>query len=90
MTSATSANVAAKPETRIVAGEPGSSLLLRRLASRDPLLQMPPLGTHAIDVAARDAIAAWIEDELAPPCGDALSRTPACGLPQGPTQEMNR
>lgn len=45
---------------RIVPGRPEQSVLLTRLRSRDPSLQMPPLGTHRIDVEAVERIEEWI------------------------------
>jgi hypothetical protein len=47
---------------RIDPGAPGASVLLRRMASRSPLVQMPPLGTHAVDEEAVALVRAWIED----------------------------
>jgi hypothetical protein len=48
-------------------GDDGESLLVRRLATRDPLLQMPPLGTRAVDGEALALVAEWIRSELAAP-----------------------
>jgi mono/diheme cytochrome c family protein len=69
------------PESiRVVAGDPEASLLLRRVASRQPLLQMPPLSTHAVDQAAADLIRAWIREELvARAAADPDPRTAAPG-----------
>ena len=47
---------------RLVAGAPGESLLFQRLATREPYLQMPALGTHLVDVQARELIAQWIAE----------------------------
>jgi len=47
---------------RLVAGAPRDSLLLQRLATRDPYLQMPALGTHLVDVEARELIEQWIAE----------------------------
>lgn len=48
---------------RITPGDPSTSTVLYRAATRDapPLVQMPPLGTHTVDQIAVDALTAWIE-----------------------------
>jgi mono/diheme cytochrome c family protein len=46
-------------------GDPAASLLVRRLSSRQPLLQMPPLGTHAVDREAVALVVEWVRTELA-------------------------
>ncbi len=48
------------PATVAAAGDPAGSLLLRRVGSRDPLLQMPPFGTRRIDDAAAALLTQWI------------------------------
>jgi mono/diheme cytochrome c family protein len=48
------------PATRVAAGDPAGSLLLRRVGSRDPLLQMPPFGTRAVDADAVALLTEWI------------------------------
>ncbi len=60
-------------DNRLVAGEspldslrPRAELLLGRIASREPLTQMPPLGTHLADAQALEFIRAWIREELGP------------------------
>jgi hypothetical protein len=57
---------------RIAAGQPDRSLLVARLGSRDPLLQMPPLGTHVVDEQALELITAWIRG-LPPRAGAATT-----------------
>lgn len=47
---------------RLVAGAPERSQLLERIATRDPLAQMPPLGTHAVDTTMLAELTAWIRD----------------------------
>ena len=47
---------------RIAAGAPDASLLVRRMASRQAILQMPPLGTHRVDQEALTLVEAWIRD----------------------------
>ncbi len=51
---------------RIAPGDPDESLLVRRMASRNPLLQMPPLGTHARDEVALELLTAWIRADVVP------------------------
>jgi hypothetical protein len=46
---------------RIAPGQPGASVLALRMHSRDPLQQMPPLGTSSADLEAMSLIARWIE-----------------------------
>jgi hypothetical protein len=52
---------------RLAAGAPHASLLLRRAASREAALQMPPLGTKTPDGAALALLEAWIREDLAEP-----------------------
>lgn len=49
----------AEPQ-RIAPGDPEASVLWRRARSRQPLSQMPPLGTRAPDDEALALLAAWI------------------------------
>lgn len=53
---------AAGPMLRIAAGAPQNSLLVRRMASREAILQMPPLGTHLVDQEALALVQTWIRD----------------------------
>ena len=46
---------------RIVPGDPEHSLVLARMRSRAPLVQMPPLATQLVDEQAVQLIARWIE-----------------------------
>jgi hypothetical protein len=50
---------------RIDRADPGASALLRRVGTRNPLQQMPALGTNAIDEEALALLSHWIHDELA-------------------------
>lgn len=52
---------------RISPGDPEASTLFHRAASRDPLAQMPPLGTHRTDSDAISLLAAWIREDLTDP-----------------------
>lgn len=49
---------------RLRPGHPETSVLWRRVASRDPSLRMPPLATRRVDTEAVELLAAWIRDEL--------------------------
>jgi hypothetical protein len=51
---------------RIEPGAPDSSVLFQRLASRNPYVQMPALGTHAVDTRAVDLLRDWIALDLDP------------------------
>ena len=52
-------------DARIIApGNPDASVILRRMQSRNPLVQMPPLGTLAADRDAIALIRAWIATDL--------------------------
>lgn len=48
-------------DRRLVAGNARESVLAMRMRSRNPLHQMPPLGTEAIDLKAIALIERWIE-----------------------------
>lgn len=50
----------------IAPGDPSSSAVVARMASREAILQMPPLGTRAVDVEALRLVRAWIEEDLPP------------------------
>lgn len=53
---------AAQVRARIEPGEPERSALLARMATREPRVQMPPLGTHAPDREALELLGAWIRE----------------------------
>jgi hypothetical protein len=46
---------------RVVPGRPGASVVALRMFSREPLQQMPPLGTSVVDAEAMSLISRWIE-----------------------------
>jgi len=46
---------------RLAPGHLASSVLAARMGSRDPLQQMPPLGTSAVDSEALALVSRWIE-----------------------------
>jgi hypothetical protein len=48
----------------VVPGHAGASLLPRRMRSRDPRLQMPPLGTAMPDAEALALIERWINNDI--------------------------
>lgn len=45
---------------RIVAGDPDASTLVRRMESRDPVAQMPPISTEQVDASGVGILRAWI------------------------------
>jgi hypothetical protein len=49
---------------RIRPGDPERSTVLQRARSRDPLAQMPPLGTHRTDPDAISLLTEWIRGDL--------------------------
>ena len=55
---------------RVHPGASDRSVLVGRLSSRNPAVQMPPLGTHLVDADAVSLVGAWIDQDLA-------SRTPS-------------
>jgi hypothetical protein len=48
----------------VVAGNAEASLLVSRMRSRDPRVQMPPIGTRLPDEKALALIARWINEDL--------------------------
>jgi len=46
---------------RLAPGHPDASVIALRMRSREPLQQMPPLGTSEVDFEAMSLIARWIE-----------------------------
>ena len=52
---------------RVAPGDPAASVLLARVRSRAPAIQMPPLGTQLVDDAAARLLSRWIAElELSP------------------------
>lgn len=51
---------------RIASGAPHDSLLVQRMATRNPLLQMPAVGSKLVDEQALELLRDWIANELAP------------------------
>lgn len=51
------------PGERVRAGEPDRSVLAFRMASRNPVSQMPPVGTRLVDEEAVALIRKWIAEE---------------------------
>lgn len=47
---------------RIMPGDPTGSVLWARVRSRDPVAQMPPMGTKIVDEQAVELLARWIEE----------------------------
>lgn len=52
-------------DTRVVPGLPAASILVSRMKSRNPLTQMPPLGTNVPDVEGIALIERWIQEQQA-------------------------
>jgi hypothetical protein len=55
------------PMARLAAGHPEASLVLQRMARRDPISQMPPLGTKVVDREAVALVESWIREGLVQP-----------------------
>jgi hypothetical protein len=55
----------AAPE-RVIPGNPRESILIARLASRDPRVRMPPIGVELPDATAIATLSRWIETDLQP------------------------
>jgi mono/diheme cytochrome c family protein len=51
------------PGARVHAGNPDRSVLAFRMASRNPVSQMPPVGTRIVDEKAVALIRKWIQEE---------------------------
>jgi len=51
-------------DTRVVPGSNETSMLFARMRTRNPLMQMPPLGTRFSDATAVALIGSWIERDL--------------------------
>jgi hypothetical protein len=51
---------------RIAPGDPAASVLVRRMSSRHSAVQMPPLGTAAVDAEAVRLVSDWIREIPAP------------------------
>lgn len=52
---------------RVRPGNPDTSMLVTRMASRNPAIQMPPLGTRIVDDEALGLIRRWITGDLVAP-----------------------
>lgn len=50
---------------RVSPGHPDASVVVRRMASRNPAIQMPPLGSRLVDEDALALIRRWIAEDLA-------------------------
>ncbi|MDD8019409.1 MAG: hypothetical protein PHP42_13635 [Bacteroidota bacterium] len=49
---------------RILSGDPTRSVVTYRMGTRNPYIQMPPLGTKIIDTMALNLITNWIKEDL--------------------------
>ena len=65
----------AATQARIAPGAPERSLVALRMASRDAILQMPPLGTHRIDAEAVALVEDFIR-ELGRPVAEVTASQP--------------
>lgn len=54
---------------RLVPGHPSGSLLAARMGSRNPVVQMPPLGTRIVDREGLALVERWIRQQLDPTRG---------------------
>ncbi len=61
---------------RIAVGAPESSVLIYRVGSRQPMSQMPPLGTKLIDEEGLALLSRWITELAAPPAATLASANP--------------
>ena len=59
---------------RVCAGKPDKSVVVARMSSRNPLLQMPPLGSRIVDEEAVQLIRRWIAEDVAPAPGLTVVR----------------
>lgn len=50
----------------IAPGQPDASVLVHRMATRDPRVQMPPLGTQAVDTEGLALVRRWIATDSSP------------------------
>lgn len=55
---------AAQPAVLVAPGDAHESVLTLRMSSRNPLVQMPPLGTATPDREALALIKRWIDENL--------------------------
>ena len=62
------ADPASRPDLRdrIAPGNPDASMLLARMDSRHPVLQMPPLGSRIVDAEAVALLRRWIAEGTSP------------------------
>lgn len=63
--------------SRIVPGDPDRSVLVRRMASRLPTQQMPPLGTHLVDREGLALVSAWIREDVGPAAAPSSPDAPS-------------
>ncbi|BCS31635.1 hypothetical protein TBR22_A08370 [Luteitalea sp. TBR-22] len=53
-------------DVRIAPGQPDASMLIARMSSRHPVLQMPPLGSRLVDEEAVTLLRRWVAEETSP------------------------
>jgi len=76
-------------DERIVPGDPAHSLLIARVSSRVPTLQMPPMDTHLVDDEALALLRTWITSDLADPAAETSRTTVNHPAPSGGTSQEN-
>jgi hypothetical protein len=59
---------------RVRPGHPEASMLVTRMASRNPAIQMPPLGTRLVDEEALALVRRWIAEDLTGASAPTASR----------------
>lgn len=64
-------DAAAGAVERVAPGDPAASILALRMRTRDPLQQMPPLGTARVDAEALALVERWIAELPRAPAADA-------------------
>jgi hypothetical protein len=60
-------------DARVVPGSHDASMLFARMRTRNPLMQMPPLGTRVSDATAVELVGSWIDEDLSNP-SETLAR----------------
>ncbi len=63
----------AGPCVRFAPGSPEQSVAVARISTRNPYVQMPPLGTHVVDDEAVQLITDWIRLDLKPQAASTAS-----------------
>ena len=73
----------AQEDSRLInPGRPDASAIIRRVKSRRPLSQMPPLGTVIVDAEAVDLLSRWVEELGARTCSPVTASASTSTRPQ--------